>query len=260
MATYKKRGYKVNTKPEKSEVEDQDQDAIDNSTTAEVFDTLDETANKAEEWVVANQKPIYSIIAALVVVILGFVGYNKFVAEPNANEAMNEMFTSKKFFNEAINATDKDSLLNLAINGGNNKLGFLDIIENYSGTPAANLANYYVGASYFHKKDYKKAIEYLGDFSSDDLILSPLAIGLIGDSFAQLDQLDEALEYYTKAASKTSNSFTTPMYLNKAGLVALNNKDYKSALEIFEKIKKNYPKSTEASNVEVLIGNAKANL
>ena len=78
MATYKKRGYKVNTKPEKPEVDDQEQDldAIENSTTAEVFETLDETANKAEEWVVANQKAIYSVIAVLVVVILGFVGYN----------------------------------------------------------------------------------------------------------------------------------------------------------------------------------------
>ena len=56
MATYKKRGYKPNTKVEKEiEVED-------NSTTAEVFNTLDETASKTEAFVEKNQKYIFIII------------------------------------------------------------------------------------------------------------------------------------------------------------------------------------------------------
>ena len=45
MATYKKRGYKPKTKEEKVEIEEQ------NSTTAEVFSTLDESASKTEAWV-----------------------------------------------------------------------------------------------------------------------------------------------------------------------------------------------------------------
>ena len=50
MATYKKRGYKPKTKEDKkSAIEEQ-------STTAEVFNTLDEGASKTEEWVVKNQK------------------------------------------------------------------------------------------------------------------------------------------------------------------------------------------------------------
>ena len=56
MATYKKRGYKPKTKDDKrSAIEDQ-------STTAEVFNTLDEGASKTEEWVVKNQKYIFIII------------------------------------------------------------------------------------------------------------------------------------------------------------------------------------------------------
>ena len=45
MATYKKRGYKPKTKEEKVEAVEE------HSTTAEVFNTLDETASKTEEWV-----------------------------------------------------------------------------------------------------------------------------------------------------------------------------------------------------------------
>ena len=50
MATYKKRGYKPKTKKEKEEIVEE------GSTTAEVFNTLDESASRTEEWVIKNQK------------------------------------------------------------------------------------------------------------------------------------------------------------------------------------------------------------
>ena len=53
MATYKKRGYKPKTKEEEVE------HIEDNSTTAEVFNTLDETASKTEDFVAQNQKYIF---------------------------------------------------------------------------------------------------------------------------------------------------------------------------------------------------------
>mgnify|MGYP003720007231 CR=1 FL=1 len=53
MATYKKRGYKPKTKAEKESQIEQE------STTAEVFNTLDETASKTEAWVEKNQKIIF---------------------------------------------------------------------------------------------------------------------------------------------------------------------------------------------------------
>ena len=48
MATYNKRGYKA-PKPEEEKVKNEFEEVIDtsDSTTAEVFDTLDETASKS---------------------------------------------------------------------------------------------------------------------------------------------------------------------------------------------------------------------
>ena len=64
---------------------------------------------------------------------------------------MNDMFQAQKYFNDAVNgSTAKDSLYNLALNGGEGKFGMLDIIEEYSGTPAANLASYYAGTGYLN--------------------------------------------------------------------------------------------------------------
>ena len=67
MATYKKRGYKPKTKDDKAnKIEDQ-------STTAGVFNTLDEGASKTEEWVIAKQKYIFVIVGLAAFLVLGYL-------------------------------------------------------------------------------------------------------------------------------------------------------------------------------------------
>ncbi|MDH7912959.1 tetratricopeptide repeat protein [Winogradskyella sp. SYSU M77433] len=254
MATYKKRGYKPKTQKEKEEVVEEA------STTAEVFNTLDEGASKTEEWVVKNQNYIIGVIGAIAVIVLGYLGYEKFVAEPNQKEAMNEMYTAKKYFDDAASGISSDSLYRMAIEGGEGKFGMTDIASEYSGTPAGNLANYYAGMAYLNLKDYQQAIEYLDAFSSDDKMLGPIAKGGIGDAFVQLDQLDKGLEYYEKAFKANTNDFTTPLYLLKAARVALDLGENQKALDYLKRIESEFSESTEAGQVEVLIGKAEASL
>jgi len=253
MATYKKRGYKPKTKKEKEEVVE------DNSTTAEVFNSLDESASKTEEWVVKNQNYIVGAIGLIAVVVLAYIAFVKYVSEPKAQEAMNDMYPAQQFFKEAqFNVAASDSLYTLAINGGDGKYGFKDIIENYSGTPAANLANYYAGIASLNIKQYKPAIAYLNEFSSDDKIISALAFGAIGDAFAQLDQLEEAISYYEKAANTNKNDFNTPFFLMKAAKLSITLGDHKAALDYLTTIKENYANSEEAKNVDSYLGRVEA--
>ena len=254
MATYKKRGYKPKTKKEKEEIVEE------NSATAEVFNTLDEGASKTEEWFVKNQNYIIGVIAAIAIVVLGYLGYNKFIAEPQQKEAMNDMYQAKKYFEDATNGVASDSLYNMALNGGEGKYGMLDIIDQYGGTPAGNLANYYAGMAYLNLKDYQNAVTYLSEFSSDNKMLGPIAKGGIGDAFVQLEQLPEALEYYEKAFKANVNEFTTPMYLLKAARVAIDLGENQKALDYLNRIKSDFSSSTEASQVDVLIGKVEASL
>ncbi len=254
MATYKKKGNKPKTKEEKIEVIEE------NSTTAEVFNTLDDSASKTEEWAVKNQNYILIAVGVIAVAVLGYLGFNKFVAEPKASEAMNEMFQAQQYFDQAVNGTSKDSLYTLALNGGEGKFGMVDIASEYSGTPAANLANYYAGMAYLNLKDYKNAVKYLSEFSSDDLILGPIAKGGIGDAFMQLNQPEDALGYYEDAASMNTNEYTTPMYLFKAAHVAMSLGKTQKALDNYEKIKEDYSTSSQAANIDVFIGRAEASL
>ena len=250
MATYKKRGYKPKTKAEVEHVVEE------NSTTAEVFNTLDETASKTEDWVIKNQKYIFIIIGAVAAVVLGYLGYNEFLAKPAQSEAMNDMFQAQKYYNEAVVATEKDSLFNLALNGGEGKYGMLDIISEHGGTPAANVANYYAGMAYLNMKDYKNAVKYLSDYNGEDEATGPIAKGGIGDAFVQLNQPEDALDYYVQAANLRDNELTTPMYLYKAGVIALDLGKASDALKYFNRIKDDYEGSTEATNIDVFIGKA----
>lgn len=254
MATYKKRGYKPNTKEEEqNKVEDE-------STTAEVFNTLDEGAGKTEAWVARNQKYIFIIIGAAAIVILGYLAYEEFVQEPNETEAANEMFQAQQYFDSALDASgaESDSLYNMALTGGEGKYGFLDIIDNYGRTDAANLANYYAGMAYLNTNNYQQAIDHLDDFDSDDEILAPLAKGGIGDAFMQLDQPEEALGYYEDAASMRSNDFTTPKFLLKAALTALSVGEAEKAEKYLTRIEDEFPNSSQADQVAGYLGQAQA--
>ncbi|WP_276978760.1 tetratricopeptide repeat protein [Flavobacterium filum] len=259
MATYNKRGFKA---PKPKEVEDIDNDVevdIDakDSTTAEVFNTLDESASRAEEWVVRNQKYIFGIVGAIALVTIGYLAYQKFIVEPKELEAADEMFLAQQNFQKALDATTgQDSLFNVALNGADGKYGFVKIAAGYSGTDAGNLANYYAGMAYLNTGKNTEAIAYLDKFSSEDMILSALAKGAVGDAFAQKNQLKEALEYYKKAAEMNPNDLTTPRFLLKAGQTAFSLGQKADALKYFTEIKEKYEATPEARNIDGLIGMA----
>lgn len=260
MATYKKRGYKTKTK-EVLEDATEDVEILDGeSTTAEVFDSLDAGASKAEEWVTDNQKGILGVISVVVLCVLGYMAYTRFYQEPRELEASNEIFQAEEYFNEAVSASAeaKDSLYNLALTGGKDKYGFLEIIENYGGTKTANLAKYYAGFSYLNTKKYQEAISQLEGFSSDDAMLGPLALGGIGDAFSQLGQLEEAVGYYDRAAKLQTNDFTTPRFLMKSALLYLEQGNGAKATASLERIKKEFPKTSEAGLVPAFLAKAQA--
>ena len=80
------------------------------------------------------------------------------------------------------------------------------------------MATYSAGMAYLNLGDYVNAIEYLDQFDTDDILLKSLAKGAIGDAFAQIDQPEEAYDYYVAAFESSDNSFSAPKYLFKAGI------------------------------------------
>lgn len=248
MATYQKRGQKRSNKANSN------LNSKDSSTTAEVFETLDSTAGRTETIVAKYQNYILIVVGSVVLISLSYLGYNKLVIEPKDNEAISELNQAQYYFEIALNSSNSDSLYKRALNGGEGRYGFLDIIENYSGTSASKLATYSAGMSYLNMKDYENAIKYLDQFDSDDIMLSALSKGAIGDAFAQLGQNQDAYDYYVKAFRASNNSYSTPKYLYKAAMLGAELGKNSSAIKYFKRIKKEFPEVSEAQLVDVQIG------
>ena len=246
MATFNRRGYKKSRNKTESQGE--------KSQTAEVFDSLDYTASKSEQWILKNQNKIFSVIALISLSVLSYLGYQRFIIEPKETEAISELNQAQYFFELALVSNESDSLFNLALNGAQGKYGFLDIVDEYSGTKASNLANYSIGMSYLNLKEYDKAIIYLKKFNSDDILLKSISLGTIGDCFSELNQPKKAYEYYQKAFKHNENIYTTPKYLFKAALIGSELGEYKSAISYLNRIKEEFPDSYESSLVEVQLG------
>lgn len=259
MATFNKRGYKApKEKAEKLDnnfIEDVNVDEKD-SATAKAFDTLDQSASRAEDFIAKNQKFILGFLGVVVLAVVGYFAYEKFVAEPNQQEAADELFVAQQNFQKAVDGDVKaDSLFNLVLNGSEGKFGVVRIAEAFSGTDAANQANYMAGIAYLNTGKYAEAVTSLEKFSSKDQTLSALAKGAIGDAYSQQNKQKEALDAYVKAAdANPTNDFTRPRYLLKAGKTALALGNKADALKYFTDIKDNFDGSPEGQQIDALIG------
>ncbi len=199
-----------------------------------------------------NLKSVIFIGGAIIVLILLYIGYQKIYLAPRAGEAADAMYKAEEF---AL----IDSLQKKAIDGDGSFLGFQQIADEYSNTPSANIANAYLGGLYLRQQNFQEAITYLKKYTeTGSEILDPLVIGLIGDAYSESHDYKNAADYYKKAADKSKNSYTTPLFLKKLGLVYEQLDENKSAAEAYNKIKTDYPESTEASTIDGPLARAEA--
>ena len=218
----------------------------------ERLEQIESTLGKTEMFIEKNQKTILIVLAVVVVAILAVFGVKKFVIEPRESEAQASMFRAEQLFEKDDYAT--------ALNGDGNNAGFLDIISEYGGTKAGNLARYYAGICYLNTGDFNNAVKYLEEFNGKDQIVKPLATGAMGDAYLELDNTAEAAKCYEKAAKESPNSFTSPMFLMKAGLTYEMVNNYQKALEMYKIIKAEYPTSNEGFNIEKYIAYVEAKM
>jgi tetratricopeptide (TPR) repeat protein len=207
-----------------------------------------------------NYKKQIGIGGAIVLGVVGlYLAFTMYYIPTKDAEAQAEAFYAEQYF-------EKDSF-NLAINGGKTIrladgtdktiMGFQQIADEFSFTPTANLAHYYLGVSYLRTGKFQEAIDEFEKFTTKDVLLSSVAIGAMGDANMELKKTDEAIKYYLKAADKKGNDFTSPIYLKKAGFAYETKGEYADAVKLYERIKKEYTKSTEGRDIEKYITRAK---
>lgn len=218
----------------------------------ERLESIESTLSNAELFIEKNQKAIVIVLAVLIVAVLAFFGVKKFYLEPREANAQSAIFHAEQYF-------EKDNFTS-ALNGDGNYLGFVDVINEFGGTKTANLAKYYAGICYLNTGDFNNAISYLKEFNGKDVMLTSMALGAMGDAYMELDNVAEAAKCYESAAVKSANSFTSPMYLLRAGIAYEMADDFQKAIDLYKKIKADYPMSNEAFSIEKYIARAQTEM
>ncbi len=195
----------------------------------ELLENPDALASRAEEFFnkKQNQNILYGVLTALVLIV-GGVTFYRYQQVASNEEAQQEMFQAIYYF-------ESDSL-GSALNGDGNNYGFLDIMDEYSGTKAANIASFYAGAIYLKLGDYESAIRNLNNFSSDDYLLQARTYALIGDAYMEQDQFEDAVDYYERAADYNPNKEFTPIYLKKLAIAEEERGNFDEAANAYERI------------------------
>jgi tetratricopeptide (TPR) repeat protein len=213
-----------------------------------------DVVEKARFFWAEYNKPISYIGSAIVILFIGWMVYKYMFKVPKQEKADKVVFVTQKYFTEFTSATDSAKILlaTKVLNGDGTNPGALRIMNQYSGTPAANLCEYYAGACYLQLGQYAKSIKYLKDFdaSGADQIKSR-ALGMMGDASAELNKNDDALDYYQKAANvNEKDTYTSSEFLFRAALFAQSIGKQKEAISLFKKIKTNYPLTQKAAEVD----------
>jgi tetratricopeptide (TPR) repeat protein len=209
-----------------------------------------EVKERAEDFFERNQVAVLATLGAIVLIIGGFFIYQNAYKKPRNERASAQMFQAQFQF-------ERDSFALALDNPGGGYDGFLDIIDKFSGTKAANLSNYYAGISYLHLGRYEAAIDFLNDFKPAGEITPIMKHGALGDAYSELEDWANALDHYQKATEVSKNDYLTPYYLKKLGLLQERQGQKDKALASFERIKKEYPNTTASQGIDKYIARAK---
>jgi TolA-binding protein len=202
-------------------------------------EALAEKLEGAEHWLEENSKLVFGVAGVALLIVAGYFGFNYYKSSQDA-QAQKEMFQAIYYF-------EADSL-SQALNGDGNNLGFIDIIDEYKYSDAANLAHFYAGVAFLKQGKYEAARLYLQDFKSKDLLVQARAYSLIGDAYMEEEKFNDAVTYYNKAANYKPNKFFTPAYLMKAALAYEKLNQTEKAKEVYDKIINQYWESSEYQN------------
>lgn len=218
-----------------SKKEDQKHDELEN---------VEHALTASEAFIEKYQKQLLIGVGAVVLVVLIALSVRNFYLEPREITAENEMYQAQNFF-----AADS---FRIALEGNGAALGFKEIASEYSFTPSGNLAAAYSGICYYKLGQYDNAVKYLSQYDGDDTYFATSVIGLTGDCYIELGNKDKALDFFNKAIDM-KNEVISPVYLKKAGAVYESLNQPEKAAEKYNTIKDDYPRSSEASDIDKYI-------
>ena len=211
----------------------------------------EQTISQSEAFFLKYKKAIIAAVIAVVVIIAGIVLYTTYVSGPNEQKASTMLAKGQQYFMEGE--------YQKALNGDSISFkGVLNVAKEYSSTKAGNLANLYAGLCYAQLDKWQEAAQYLEKFDgADDAMISPAAVGALGNAYAHLNQLDKAVSNLKKAAEMADNNSLSPTCLIQAGEILESQGNKAEALKLYQQVKDKYYNSMQYQSIDAYIERVK---
>ena len=197
---------------------------------------FDETLAASKTFYEKHKNAIIYGGGAVLAIIIAALLIHQFYITPRNLRANESIFYAEQLFTEGN--------YEKALNGDGENLGFLGVIDQYGSTKAGNIACLYAAKCYAATDKFQEAIDMLDKFDGcGDAMISPAAIALKGNCYAELGQNDKAAELLLKAAKQADNNTLSPTCLLQAGQILLAQGQKDKALDCFKQIKEKYQQS-----------------
>ena len=204
----------------------------------------EQQVTKTEAFFEKYQKAIVGALVAVIVIVVCAILANNYYFEPRANEASTELAKSQELFNQQ----QFDKALE----------GFQKVASDYSSTDAGNLAQLYIGICQANLGKWQEAVNALESFSGQgDQMISPAAEGALGNAYANLKQMDKAVEHLKKAAKLADNNSLSPTFLIQAGEILESQGKKDEALKLYQEVKEKYFQSMQYQSIDKYIERCK---
>lgn len=208
------------------------------------LENVEKAVSTSEQFLEKYRKQIIICLSAILVIAIAVVLFRTQYVEPRTNDASTKL-------SQCIYYIEQDSF-NLALNGDALNEGLLDIIDEYGMTETADLANLYAGICYYNLGSYDTACDHFKKFDKKSVNVTPANLTIIGDCYVEMDDLQNAIKYFEKAAEQ-ENIMTAPRALNKAGICYEELGEYDKAEKCYQTIKDKYFDSSLATQMDAKI-------
>ena len=200
-------------------------------------DKLVNTVFKVWEWARLHTKQLGIVSGSVVVLLL--IAYLYTTSRATGSRKAAELFGQATIEMQSSVASEiQAAVSNLQI-----------VIKDYPKSKWASYACFYLANLLFQDGQYPAAREYFQRYLNqygDDSLLTGSAYAGIAECLRQEKDYLSAAEYYIKGAEAHPGSLLAPEYLLEAGRRYLEADQRQKAVEVFHRLVRDYPKSSQA--------------
>lgn len=205
---------------------------------------MEQQVSKTEAFFEKNKRAIMIAVIAVIAVVVCAILLNNYYFQPRQEKASTELAKAQELFVQ----DQYDKALPL----------FQKVLDEYSSTDAGNLAQLYIGICQANLGKWQEAVNALEAFSGKkDQMITPAAEGALGNAYANLNQLDKAVEHLKKAASMADNNSLSPTFLIQAGEILESQGKKEEALKLYQEVKDKYFNSMQYQTIDAYIERVK---